>query len=77
MARILGYARVSTDGQDLSAQTEALKATGADPIFQENISGVRADRPQLRKLMANLRPGDTVSSPSSIAWGVRPGSCWS
>jgi DNA invertase Pin-like site-specific DNA recombinase len=57
---IVGYARVSTQGQDLTAQIGALKATGADPIYREKISGVRADRPQLARLMAKLIPGDIV-----------------
>jgi hypothetical protein len=41
-------------------QVEALKAASADRIFAEKISGVRADRPQLAKLMKALRPGDIV-----------------
>jgi hypothetical protein len=45
---------IYSQGQDLTAQIETLKAAGADPIYREKVSGVRADRPQLAKLMAKL-----------------------
>jgi hypothetical protein len=44
----------------MSAQIHALQAAGATAIFKEKISGVRADRPQLGKLMAALKAGDIV-----------------
>ena len=57
---IVGYARVSTQDQHLTGQLEALKAAGAETIYREKISGTRADRPQLAKLMAALKASDTV-----------------
>lgn len=58
--RTIGYARVSTDGQSLEAQVEALTAAGCAAVFQEKISGARADRPQLRAMIAKLGAGDVV-----------------
>jgi DNA invertase Pin-like site-specific DNA recombinase len=57
---IIGYARVSTQDQDLTAQLAALKAAGAGTIYREKISGVRADRPQLSRMVAALKRGDLV-----------------
>lgn len=55
-----GYARVSTEGQDLSGQIERLREAGCDRIFFEKRSGADARRPQLQRLLRRLRPGDIV-----------------
>lgn len=57
---IIGYARVSTDDQTLDAQTDALTAAGAGRIFADKISGSKRDRPELGKMLDQLRPGDVV-----------------
>ena len=59
--RLIGYARVSTNGQTLDSQMEMLEAAGASVIFQETASGARTDRAQLAKAIAGLRTGDTLS----------------
>jgi DNA invertase Pin-like site-specific DNA recombinase len=58
--RIVGYARVSTDGQSLDGQFHTLKAAGAASIFRETASGARSDRPQLQRLLVRLTPGDVL-----------------
>ena len=60
--RPLGYARVSTDDQNLSLQIDALIRFGVQPndIYTDKISGANADRPGLEKCMSSLRPGDTL-----------------
>jgi len=58
---IYGYARVSTDAQDLTSQLAQLKAAGCEKVFREKITGTTADRPQLQKLMKALAPGELLS----------------
>ncbi len=57
---LVGYARVSTEEQNLDAQLNLLHEAGVDKIFQEKASGVKEDRPQLAALMDYVREGDTV-----------------
>src|ERR1700756_2919887 len=57
---VYGYARVSTQDQHLTGQLEALKEAGAATSYREKVSGARANRPQLAKLMACLKEGDVV-----------------
>ena len=61
---IYGYARVSTEAQDLTGATAQLKAAGCQKIFREKITGTTADRPQLKKLMAVLAHDDVVIIPA-------------
>ena len=57
---IIGYARVSTQEQNLDRQLDNLKARGCERIYQEKITGTKADRPELERMMETLRPGDTL-----------------
>jgi DNA invertase Pin-like site-specific DNA recombinase len=59
--RRLGYARVSTYGQALDAQLEKLRAADCSKIYREKVTGARADRRELLKLLAALAPGDVVT----------------
>jgi len=56
----IGYARVSTQDQNLSLQIDALKINGCQKLFQEKASGAKTDRPELTKLLEHVREGDTV-----------------
>ena len=56
----IGYARVSTQDQDTNSQIQALKSAGCEIIFQEKASGGRWDRPELHRLIKQLRKGDIV-----------------
>jgi DNA invertase Pin-like site-specific DNA recombinase len=57
---IVGYARVSTDGQTLDAQQSALTQAGATQVYSEKISGTVTDRKQLAKAIATLGAGDVL-----------------
>ena len=58
---IIGYARVSTDDQNLDSQTDALSAAGAEKVFADKISGSRRARPELDRMLEQLRDGDVVT----------------
>ena len=57
---LIGYARVSTGEQTTAAQVAALKTSGCELIFRDNASGGRWDRPELHKLLSQLRKGDVL-----------------
>ena len=57
---IYGYARVSTDGQSVTAQVAALRKHGAGKVFREVASGAKTDRAQLRRLLDQLDAGDVL-----------------
>jgi DNA invertase Pin-like site-specific DNA recombinase len=57
---IIGYARVSTDGQTLDTQQAALKAAGAEKVFAEKVSGAQRDRKALAKAIDALGAGDVL-----------------
>ncbi|BCA93722.1 resolvase [Legionella antarctica] len=56
----IGYARVSTTDQNLELQIAALKEAGCGRIFQEKISGAKRERPELQRLLDQLRPENVV-----------------
>lgn len=56
---LIGYARVSTQDQNLELQFDALNKSGCKKIFEDRVSGSRAERPGLNKLLEMLRDGDT------------------
>jgi DNA invertase Pin-like site-specific DNA recombinase len=60
MGQLIGYARVSTTGQELTLQIDALKREGCAKIFEDVASGAKVDRPGLDAALAYLRPGDTL-----------------
>ena len=73
-AMLIGYARVSTDDQDTAAQAAALKAAACERIFREKASGGRWDRPELHRLLDQLRKGDVLKhfvQGFSITLGLR------
>jgi DNA invertase Pin-like site-specific DNA recombinase len=57
---LIGYARVSTQDQNIVLQLEALTKAGCERIFDDKLSGSRAERPGLAKALDMLRKGDTL-----------------
>src|SRR5256885_16859799 len=61
--RLIGYARVSTYGQTLDSQLEQLRKAGCSSrnIYREKVTGARADRRELNRMLGKLGPGDGVT----------------
>lgn len=66
---LFGYGRVSTRDQNLFLQEDALKAAGCEQIFMEKITGSKKSRPELDRLLATIREGDTVVVWKLSRWG--------
>ena len=60
MPMAVGYARVSTQEQDLALQLDTLQAAGCARIYTEKASGAQRDRPQLQAALDYMRPDDTL-----------------
>jgi DNA invertase Pin-like site-specific DNA recombinase len=57
---LIGYARVSTNDQDVTLQVDALKKKGCEKIYTEKASGAQRDRPELKAALEFMREGDTL-----------------
>ena len=57
---IFGYARVSTEEQNLNRQLDQLKEAGVEKVYKEKITGTKKDRPELNKLLEYARKGDVI-----------------
>lgn len=57
---LIGYARVSTEEQNLDLQTDALKQAGCEKVFADKVSGVKSERKGLNHTLEMLRPGDVL-----------------
>lgn len=56
----IGYARVSTEEQNLNRQLDMLNEAGCEKIFEEKISGIKKERPELFRMLEQLRKGDLI-----------------
>ena len=56
----IGYARVSTQDQNLDRQLDNLRAAGCERIFNEKMTGTKSDRPELKTMLLTLRSGDIL-----------------
>lgn len=56
----IGYARVSTEQQELARQIDALNGYGVDELFTEKMTGTKASRPELEKVKLRAREGDSI-----------------
>ena len=56
----IGYARVSTQDQNLDRQLDNLRAAGCERIFNEKMTGTKSDRPELKTMLLTLRTGDIL-----------------
>src|SRR3954471_20100981 len=57
---LIGYARISTDDQNLDLQRDALKQAGCEQIYTDRVSGTKDNRPGLSEALSHLRAGDTL-----------------
>lgn len=57
----IGYARVSTSGQDLELQIEELTANGCTEIFSEKMTGAKLERTEFQRMLSMLQPGDVLT----------------
>ncbi len=57
---LIGYARVSTDDQNLALQQDALNQAGCEQVFKDKLGGAKAERPGLREALKYARSGDTL-----------------
>ena len=72
---IYGYARVSSNGQDLAQQLAQLDAAGCTKVYREKVSGATAKRPQLKRAIGSLDTGNVLMVTSTDRLAVIPVTC--